>query len=72
MASNNISPPIENEPTFIPEGYVVVTGPDEQRYVVPQFMVPALHQSFDGFRLKTSLNASGRAGSVSSSNIIYI
>jgi hypothetical protein len=72
MASNNNSPPIENDPTFIPDGYVVVTGTDEQRYVVPQFMVPALHQSFDGFQLKTSLNASGHAGSVSGSSNIMI
>ncbi|KAF8811076.1 hypothetical protein BYT27DRAFT_7018481, partial [Phlegmacium glaucopus] len=42
----------------IPEGYVVIIGPDEERYVVPQFMVPALHQMFDGYRKKADLEGS--------------
>lgn len=27
---------------WIPEGYVLVTGPDDQTYVMPEFCVPAL------------------------------
>jgi hypothetical protein len=51
--------------TPIPEGYVVVTGPDDNQYVVPDFMVPALHQMFDGYRKKLDLDAFRQAGSVS-------
>jgi hypothetical protein len=59
MASN------EGDTTGIPEGYVVIIGPDEERYVVPQFMVPALHQMFDGYRKKADLEVFKCPGSVS-------
>jgi hypothetical protein len=50
----------------IPEGYVLITtGPDQEQYVVPEFMVSSLHQTFDGYRKKLDLKAYGRAGCVS-------
>jgi hypothetical protein len=55
---------IDNIPG-IPDGYVMITGPEEQPYVVPQFMVPALHQIFDGYREKQNMDVFGAAGSVS-------
>lgn len=51
----------------IPEGYVVTTGPDNHEYVVPEFMVPALHHLFDGHRKKIDLDTFSRAGAVSTS-----
>jgi hypothetical protein len=50
---------------IIPEGYIIIDGPDDQKYVVPEFMVPALHQVFDGYRKKLDLDAFRRAGAVS-------
>jgi len=48
-----------------PEGYVVVRGPSNQNYVVPEFMVPALHQTYDGDQIKNDLNVLTASGSVS-------
>jgi hypothetical protein len=57
----------------IPDGYVIVAGPDNLEYVLPDFLVPALHQMFDGYRKKLDLDAFRQAGSVSglTSNGIY-
>jgi hypothetical protein len=50
----------------IPEGYVLITtGPNQKQYVVPEFMVSSLHQTFDGYRKKLDLKAYGHAGCVS-------
>ena len=48
MDSTNKPDSVQPLVTWIPEGYVLVTGPDEQPYVVPEFCVPALHHIFDG------------------------
>ena len=50
---------------WIPEGYVIVRGPGNQHYVVPEFMVPALHQTFDGDQIKNDLQVLSASGSVS-------
>ena len=34
--------------SLIPKVYVVATRPNDQEYVVPDFMVPALHHLFNG------------------------
>ena len=52
----------ESDIDWIPEGYVRVFGPDNQFYVVPDFMVPALHQTFDGYRNKSNLSVHAVAG----------
>jgi hypothetical protein len=77
-SSKNIlqSTPSKNEgdKSWIPEGYVTVAGPDGKDYLVPEFMVPTLHQSFEAYRKKVSfeayrkkvdLGAHSAAGSVS-------
>jgi len=45
----------EGEKSWIPEGYVTVADPDGQNYVVPEFMVLTLHQSFEGYCKKMDL-----------------
>jgi len=50
---------------WIPEGYMVVRGPGNQNYVVPEFMVLALHQTYDGNQIKNDLNVLTASGSVS-------
>lgn len=69
--SSNIDQNSTKPSAEIPDGYVVVTGPDDQQYVVPQFMVPALHQMFDGYRKKQDLDAFRHAGNVSCYFFIY-
>ena len=59
------SSPSEIDNTWVPQGYVVVIGPDGQRYLVPEFMVPTLHQTFEGYCKKRDLGIFKAAGSVS-------
>ena len=56
---------------WIPEGYTTWISPDRQNFVVPDFMVPALHHSFEGYRIKHELNAINAAGSVSISSSCF-
>lgn len=60
--SDNI---VEDTPTWIPEGYVVVKGPDDQRYLIRQFMEPALHQTLDANVKKSEMSLDKAEGSVS-------
>lgn len=55
----------EGDKTWIPEGYVTTVGPDGKDYLVPEFMVPTLHQSFEAYRKKIDLGVYNAAGSVS-------
>ena len=50
---------------WIPEGYVIAFDPDDQQYIIPEFMVPAMHQAYQGYWHKKDLNAFGAAGGVS-------
>lgn len=61
---NRNVPRVEGDASWIPEGYIVVTGPDDQRYVVPQYFVSALHQNLDGHREKDKLEIEKAAGTV--------
>lgn len=56
--------------SWIPEGYVAIMGPDQQRYVVPDFCVPALHQTLDGYRKKDALQVFKATGSVSTNDLL--
>jgi len=58
--------------TEIPDGYTIATGPDGQRYLVPQFMVPALGQAFASYRTKIELDVPNECGGVSECIPSYI
>ncbi len=49
----------------IPDGYTVGTRPDGQKYLVPQYMVPALDHAFASYRNKAELKVSDASGGVS-------
>jgi hypothetical protein len=54
------------DPTsWIPEGFSLVMGPENNRYVVPDFFVPALQVSLNGQMKKDNLNIENADGSVS-------
>ncbi|KAF8811434.1 hypothetical protein BYT27DRAFT_7089498 [Phlegmacium glaucopus] len=65
MAPNINHTPLESNTARIPDGYLVIIGHNDQRYIVPEFMVPALHQMFEGYRKKDSLEVFTATGSVS-------
>ncbi|KAF8799625.1 hypothetical protein BYT27DRAFT_7120018 [Phlegmacium glaucopus] len=62
--STDLLHPCDNP--WIPEGFVTMVGPDDQRYLVPEFMVPGMHQLVQGNQKKKELNVAGASGSVSS------
>lgn len=64
MSTSDINSP-QDPIRWIPDGYVVVLGPDEHQYVVSEFFVPALHQIFIGYRKKKTLQVFEAAGNVS-------
>jgi len=49
----------------IPDGYTTATGPDGQKYLIPQFMVPALGQVFASYNNKIELDVPNSQGGVS-------
>lgn len=63
MAST--SKTISDEDTWVPEGYVVIIGPNKQRYVVPEFCAPTLQQQIDVEEKKKDKEVHKAAGAVS-------
>jgi hypothetical protein len=51
--------------SWIPEGYILMTGPDNEQYIAPEFMVPVLEQDYNAKGKKKELRASGAPGTVS-------
>jgi hypothetical protein len=47
------------------EGFVVLIGPDNSKYLVPDFLVDSLQQSYQSYFKKKELRASSAAGTVS-------
>ena len=33
---------------YVLDGFVLGVGPDGQRFIVPEFILPATHEAFDG------------------------
>ena len=54
----------QDEDHWIPEGFVLVIGPDEKAYILPEFMLPDLDQSFNARKRAKELKASNAAGMV--------
>ena len=57
---------------WVPEGFVAILGPDNQHYVVPEFMVPALHQILDVNEEKKKIPIGKAAGTVSTFPIFVL
>ena len=51
--------------TWIPKGFVSLTGPDNKQYLVPDFMVPSLQQHILSKVKKNKLGAYNSLGMVS-------
>lgn len=56
---------IQSEDTWVPEGYVLTIGPNNQKYIVPEYCLPDLDQIYLSDKKKEELNASNAEGTVS-------
>jgi hypothetical protein len=61
----NLSDNLADPTSWIPEGFSSVMGPENNRYVVPDFFVPALQVSLNGQMKKDKMNIENTDGSVS-------
>jgi hypothetical protein len=68
MQSNETSTiwvPIRDGESWIPDGFVLVIGPDQKEYILPDFLLPDLDQSFNARQRAKDIKASSGAGTVS-------
>ena len=63
--SNIFVPKKSSTDNWIPEGFVVLIGPDNEKYVVPEFMVDKIDQDYRSQEKKKELKASSAPGTVS-------
>jgi hypothetical protein len=54
-----------NDESWIPEGFVQLTGPNDEKYIMPEFMVPALDQDYKSHCKGVELKAWSAKGTVS-------
>ena len=63
---------IQSDDSWIPDGFILVVGPDGKKYIVPEFMVTALDQDYHSDKKKEELKSFSAAGTVSIRNLICI
>lgn len=54
-----------SDDSWIPEGYVLVVGPNNKNYIVPDFILPALKQDYLAAARKEEIMAFSAPGTVS-------
>lgn len=64
-SSTTTTQSINKNDSWIPEGFVCITGPDNQKYIVPEYLVPDLDQAFHSERKKENLGTLSAKGTVS-------
>ena len=57
--------PKKSTPSWIPEGYVLLVGPDDKKYLVLDFMVDSIDQDYHLIVKKKELKAYSAPGTVS-------
>ena len=62
-SSNIFVPKKDLAANWIPEGFVLLIGPDEEKYIVPEFLVDSIDQDYYSYKNKNKL--SGAPGTVS-------
>lgn len=55
----------KSDDTWVPEGYVLTIGPNDQKYIVPEYCLPDLDQIVVSDKKKEELRASDAQGTVS-------
>jgi hypothetical protein len=49
----------------VPDGYALVVGPNGEHHIVPEYLIPATHQAFAGYRKRMELDVRNEQGGVS-------
>lgn len=49
--------------TIVPDGFVVIQL-QEDKCIVPEFLVPATHHAFDGYRRRIEMDVRNQSGGV--------
>jgi hypothetical protein len=70
MQSNVPSTSNQCVDTWIPDGFVSVVGANNNKYIVPEYIVPALQQQYQAAERKEKLGAFKAPGTVSKQNLI--
>lgn len=71
MSSNSqknpstFSEPSDDDITWIPDGFELVRGPDGERFIIPEYLFPALQQKYNANEREIELKATEASGSVS-------
>jgi len=68
-SSNIFVPKKDLTANWIPEGFVLLIGPDEEKYIVPEFLVDSIDQDYYSYKNKNKL--SGAPGTVSFRILYY-
>jgi hypothetical protein len=68
-SSNIFVPKKDSTANWIPEGFVLLIGPDEEKYIVPEFLVDSIDQDYYSYKKKKKL--SGAPGTVSFRILYY-
>jgi hypothetical protein len=63
--SANTSSTSERDESWIPEGFRLVVGPDDTKYIVMDFIVPALEQDYHSNKKKEETETLKASGTVS-------
>jgi hypothetical protein len=49
-SSNIFVPKKDSTANWIPEGFVLLIGPDEEKYIVPEFLVDSIDQDYYSYK----------------------
>lgn len=49
----------------VPEGFVLIVRPNGERCVIPEFLIPATNEAYDGYQKRMDMNTENEEGGVS-------
>lgn len=61
-----------NATAQIPDGFVLALTPEGQHCIVPEYLVPATHLAFEGYRNRRDLNVGDQQGGVSIFSLRFV
>lgn len=56
----------------IPEGFVVIITPDGNKCLVPEFLIPATNEAYDGYLKKVELDINNESGEASTNHVVSL
>jgi len=60
-SSNIFVPKKDLTANWIPEGFVLLIGPDEEKYIVPEFLVDSIDQDYYSYKNKKIIRCPGNS-----------